>query len=1162
MATTVFDLQAVLGLDTSKFESGLSKAKGLAGSIGSGIGTALKTGVAAIGAATTAVVGFGAASVKTGMEFDKSMSQVAATLGLTMKDMENQVGSATVSVNGEIQNFSGTLREFAQFMGQNTAFSATQAAEALNYMALAGYSTQQSMDMLPTVLNLAAAGNMDLARASDMVTDAQTALGLTFEETTAMTDQMAKTASTTNTSVEQLGDAFLTVGATARSVSGGTKEMATVMGIMADNSIKGSEAGTHFRNIMLKITKMNNPTKQMAEAMNELGISSDFFYDKAGNLRDLPSIFQDLDKAMAGKSQREKDSLISRLFNSYDLAAVNSLLNTSKDRWNEVADAVAKAGGSAAQMADTQLDNLAGDITLLKSAWEGAQIAVSDVATAQSNSEEGLRKYVRFATKGLSEVTAAFKNSGGDISATMDVFSKFLSEGLVMITKDLPKYVQAGISLIGAIGQGFIDNLPAITDALTQIITMVSQSFAQALPDLIQATSQIISDLLKAINDNLPTITPLIVDFIVGMTKIITDNIDQFIDVAIEIAGAIGEGLIQAAPILAEKVPDVINKLIEAFQEHPEALVVLGPMLMDGLIGGITGSFGLLKGAFSGIGKFVDGSQIAGEVFKEMGSGMKSGVGNLAPHISSVAGSVGEFMTADIGTTMAAGGASAVATAGTAIVGSIAAFFGGAEIGKKIGGWLFPDDKDLYDSYSGISGTFEMLSDTVTTFGERTAEHWGEFKDSLSEGWDTVKENVSGAWDTIKSDTSEKWEGIKTSVSGAIDGIKNSETLATIGSAISEKFGSIKEDLAQIWDGIKSSAEAKWELIKTGILAPVLLLIDLVTGDFDQLKEDAENIWNKIKESAEQMWTGIKDSILGIADLLWGDIVEGIKQLATDIPQKWEEIKADAIAKWEEIKAQVIEKVQNLREEIPKKWEEIKADAIEKWETIKTEVINKAQELWNNAKEKIQSLKEELPQLWEDIKSEAVQKWEDIKTKVTETAQNMIEGVKEFIADIPKTIEEKVGEAVEFLKDLPNQALEWGKDLIKNFIDGIKKKWDDLKDGMSETAENIRGYIHFSEPDVGPLSDFHTYAPDMMDLFIKGIRDNTQALQNQVAKSFDFENLITAPTADASRAGKSAGGSNITMNIYGAVGQDVNELADIISYRLRHQIDQNGAVYA
>ena len=208
-------------------------------------------------------------------------------------------------------------------------------------------------------------------------------------------------------------------------------------------------------------------------------------------------------------------------------------------------------------------------------------------------------------------------------------------------------------------------------------------------------------------------------------------------------------------------------------------------------------------------------------------------------------------------------------------------------------------------------------------------------------------------------------------------------------------------------------------------------------------------------------------------------------------------------------------------------------------------------------------MKEELPQLWEDIKSEAIQKWEDIKTKVTETAQNMIDGVKEFIADIPKTIKEKVGEAVDWLKDLPNQALEWGKDMISNFVKGIKDKWDEVKDGASGTAELIRERLHFSEPDVGPLSDFHTYAPDMMDLFIKGIRDNTKALQAQVAKSFDFENLITAPTADVSGAGsKSAGGNNITMNIYGAVGQDVNELADIISYRLRHQIDQNGAVYA
>ena len=156
-------------------------------------------------------------------------------------------------------------------MGSTTAFSATQAADALNYMALAGYDTETSIEMLPTVLDLAASGSMDLARASDMVTDTQSALGLSLEETSDLVDQMAKTASKSNTSVEQLGDAMLTIGATARNVAGGTTELSTVLGVLADNGIKGSEAGTHLRNILLK---MNPDTDKAVAAWENLGISA------------------------------------------------------------------------------------------------------------------------------------------------------------------------------------------------------------------------------------------------------------------------------------------------------------------------------------------------------------------------------------------------------------------------------------------------------------------------------------------------------------------------------------------------------------------------------------------------------------------------------------------------------------------------------------------------------------------------------------------------------------------------------------------------------------------------------------------------------------------------------------------------------------------------
>ena len=400
----VFDLVAKLRLDTTQYEAGLKDAKTSADKLGKaskglqalnkGVNAVLKVGAAAATAAVAGMTAFAKASVQTGMQFDSAMSQVAATMGTTVDQISE-------------------LRDFAQEMGAKTAFSATQAAEALNYMALAGYDAETSMAMLPNVLNLAAAGSMDLARASDMVTDAQTALGLTTEETTTMVDQMAAAASKSNTSVSQLGDAMLTIGATARNLKGGTQELATVLGVLADNGIKGAEGGTHLRNAILSL---QTPTKDGTEALKQLGMSYEDMYDDAGNMRALPEIFQQMSTAMEGMNQQSKDAIISGIFNKTDLASINALIGTSASRWRELETAISASKGAAEEMANTQLDNLTGDITLMKSAWEGVKIALSDgvtpaIRTAVQNitkllSKKETQKFISDLGKKLGELAA------------------------------------------------------------------------------------------------------------------------------------------------------------------------------------------------------------------------------------------------------------------------------------------------------------------------------------------------------------------------------------------------------------------------------------------------------------------------------------------------------------------------------------------------------------------------------------------------------------------------------------------------------------------------------------------------------------------------------------------------------------------------------------
>lgn len=314
---------------------------------------------------TVGVAGLGTAAVTTAANFESAMSQVQATMGITKDSMS--------TVDGQSVNTMNTLSELAKKMGAETAFSASECAEALNYLALAGYDTEQMCDTLPTVLNLAAAGDIELASASDMVTDAMSALGMGVDEAGTMVDQMAKTASTTNTSVAQLGEGILTIGATAKSIKGGTAELNTALGILANNGIKGAEGGTHLRNIILSL---QNPTDKAALAMEELGLQ---VYDSEGNMRSMNDILGDLNSGMDGMTAAEKSNIIGKIFNKTDLSSVNALLANTGSTWDDLQKSITDSGGAAGQMADTQLDNLQGQITILKSALEGLAISFGEL---------------------------------------------------------------------------------------------------------------------------------------------------------------------------------------------------------------------------------------------------------------------------------------------------------------------------------------------------------------------------------------------------------------------------------------------------------------------------------------------------------------------------------------------------------------------------------------------------------------------------------------------------------------------------------------------------------------------------------------------------------------------------------------------------------------
>ena len=389
-------------------------------------------GPAAVIGVTKAGVDFMKDSIQLGMTFDSAMSQVAATMGTTVDQI-------------------GDLRDAARQAGRSTKYTAEDGANALNYMALAGYDAETSMSMLPTVLNLAAAGGMDLAIASDMITDSQSALNLSLDDTRVLVDQMARASSRSNTSVAQLGEAILTVGGNANFMKGGTEELTTVLGILADNGIKGAEGGTHLRNMLLSLS---DPTKDARDVMDKLGVS---IFDADGNMRAFADFFPELKSALSGLTSEEQLQALAAIFNTRDIAAANALLDTSAQRYSELGGAIGDSAGAAQQMADVQMDNLEGDVLKLKSAFGDLKLEIAEGA------EPAARKFVQSLTNAINGVLYMMPGATQVRQSTekwtledlCPWVTEFAPKTRESVDQQIPMFLNDGLRMTQNLGQGF-----------------------------------------------------------------------------------------------------------------------------------------------------------------------------------------------------------------------------------------------------------------------------------------------------------------------------------------------------------------------------------------------------------------------------------------------------------------------------------------------------------------------------------------------------------------------------------------------------------------------------------------------------------------------------------------------------------------------------------
>ena len=313
-----------------------------------------------------------------------------------------------------------------------------------------------------------------------------------------------------------------------------------------------------------------------SKAMQSLGLE---VYDAQGNIRPLNETFADLQAALSAMTQGEQTQALSKIFNKEDLKSVNALLANTGERFDELSGYIGNAAGAAENMANTQLDNLAGDVTLFKSALEGAQIILSDQLTPN------LREFVQFGSDGVSKIASAFQEGG--LSGAMEAFGDVLSDGLNMVVEQLPAMVDAGMQLLGALGRGIIENLPTITNAALEIIMTLINGAIEALPEIISVAVEIISVLVSGISESLPELIPVAVDAILQIVETLIDNVDKLVDAAIEIIVALADGLIEAMPKLLEKAPVIIEKLVTAIANNLPKIIQAGLDLIVKFAAGI-----------------------------------------------------------------------------------------------------------------------------------------------------------------------------------------------------------------------------------------------------------------------------------------------------------------------------------------------------------------------------------------------------------------------------------------------------------------------------------------------------------------------------------------------------------------------------------------------
>ena len=792
---------------------------------------------------TAGVTALGTIAVKTGADFDSAMSKVAAVSGATGSEMD-------------------ALREKAREMGSKTKFSASEAADAMNYMAMAGWKTSDMLNGIEGIMNLAAASGEDLATTSDIVTDALTAFGLKAEDSGHFADILAAASSNANTNVSMMGETFKYAAPVLGSLGYSAEDSAIAIGLMANAGIKSSQAGTALRSA---ITNLAKPTDTVASAMEQYGIS---LTDSSGKMYSLRELMEQLRQKLGGLSEAEQAQAAASLFGKEAMSGMLAIINGSPADFEKLSNAIDTCSdtvdgynGTTEKMAAVMQDNLAGQVTILKSQLEELAISFSDI----------LMPTIRSVVSRIQDLV--------DKLNQLDPRTKETIAKIALVAAALGPMLIALGKTVSSVGTVFsaVSKLPALFSAVQSGIGAVTGALGVSLGPLlaiIAAVAALVAAFVHLWNtndefkSNIIGIWEQIKSTFTGLTQGITDRLNALgfdFESFTDVLKAAWDGLCN---LLAPIFEGVFQNISNVFSEFTG--ILLG--LLDVLIGLFTGDWEQcwngVKGIFTSIWNFVVNT------FRNIMNTLK-GIADVV---------LGWFGTSwnEVWTS--------IKTFFVNTWNSIASFFTGIVTGIRdffVNTWT-----TISTTFTGIVTNIQNVATTVFTTikdfitGIFTAIY--DFLSPLLEAFRYLFETIfqaiqiliGMAMDWISEKISAIWNGIVSFLTPILEGIRS--TFETI-------WNAVKSVIDTVMSAISSVISTVWNAI-SGVISSVLNSIkSVVSGAWNTISSTISNVMNTIKSTVSGIWDSIKsaisDKVGGIVDTVksgFNNAVDFVKGLASD----------------------------------------------------------------------------------------------------------------------------------------------------------------------------------------------------------------------------------------------------------------------------------------